>query len=110
MADKKRNRWSWLPVVIVVATAGVLFYDVGPVGASEDHEDVRELRESGAILPLSELLARPDLQGLRVLEAEIEREHGRLVYELELLDESGRVRERYFDAASGEPLNDKGDR
>jgi uncharacterized membrane protein YkoI len=104
MAAENRILGPWALIIVLFAAAGVLFYDIGPVAASEDHDEVRALRGEGAILPLAELLARPELQGQRVLEAELEREDGRLVYELELLDEAGRVRERYFDATSGAPL------
>ncbi len=38
---------------------------------------------------------------------ELEHKQGRLVYELELLDEQGRVWEFYFDAASGEMIKKK---
>jgi hypothetical protein len=72
--------------------------------ASPDHDEARLLRERGDIVPLAELLRHPSLASQRILEAELEYEHGRLVYELEILDADGRVRERYFDAATGEPL------
>ncbi len=61
-------------------------------------------------MPLDELLARTELAGLTVLEVELEREDGRLVYELELLDEAGRVHDRYYDAVTGEPLKDHWER
>lgn len=103
----ERTRWQgawWLSGVAALA-AVALFHDAGQVGASEDHERVRELRGEGAVRPLAELLSRPELEGLRVIEAELEREDGRLVYQLELLDERGQVHERYFDAVTGAPLD-----
>jgi uncharacterized membrane protein YkoI len=66
----------------------------------------RRSDKEGTILPLSELLAREELAGVRVIEAELEHEHGRAVYELELLHDNGRVYERYYDATTGEPLGD----
>jgi uncharacterized membrane protein YkoI len=66
----------------------------------------KALRQDGTILPLSELLAREELAGARVIEAELEYEHGRPVYELELLNENGRVYERYYDAKTGKPIGD----
>ncbi|MCB1774297.1 MAG: hypothetical protein KDI88_11825 [Gammaproteobacteria bacterium] len=82
-----------------------MFGGVSLVGASDDHDTARQLRSEGNIVPLRELLQHPALADQRVLEAELERENGRLVYELELLDASGRVRERYFDATTGQPLD-----
>jgi uncharacterized membrane protein YkoI len=72
--------------------------------ASDDHDEARLLRERGDIMPLAELLRHPSLASHRVLEAELEYEHGRLVYELEVLEADGRIREHHFDAATGEPL------
>ncbi|WP_297527320.1 PepSY domain-containing protein [Thiohalobacter sp.] len=77
----------------------------GAAARADDHEAVRGLREAGAILPLAEILERLSLPpGSRVLEAELEREDGRLVYEIEVLGSDGRVREWQLDAASGTPI------
>ena len=85
--------------------AAVLLAAAGFTVSADDHDEVRELRQTGDIVPLSALLQNADLSGYRVLEVELEHERGRLVYELELLDQHGRVHERYFDAATGQPLS-----
>jgi uncharacterized membrane protein YkoI len=74
-------------------------------GPSADHETAYELVREGRILPLEQILEqqRRDRPG-RILEVELEREDGRMVYELELLDADGRVWEIYYDAASGRLL------
>ena len=72
----------------------------------------RELVKSGEIISLQALLQKINDSGLgklRLLEAELEREHGRLVYELELVDEKGVVRELLFDAKTGEVFNEEDD-
>jgi uncharacterized membrane protein YkoI len=104
MFEAKRSRWSWSFVAMALITAAVLLSGLGQASGPDDHERVRELRTDGTILPLAQILNRDDLAGLRVVEAELEHEHGRLVYELELLDDRGRVRKRYFDAETGEPI------
>lgn len=73
-----------------------------PARASDDHEAARALVESGDILPLETILdaATQRFPG-RLLEAELEREDGALVYELEILTEQGRVLELQFDARDG---------
>ena len=43
----------------------------------------------------------------RVLEVEIERKAGRLIYEIEIVDEQGVVKEFVFDASNGDLLNEK---
>ena len=77
------------------------------VWADEDHERARELVKSGEIIALEQLLQKivtSEEGKLRLLEAELEKKSGRLVYELELVDEKGLVRELLFDAKTGEAL------
>jgi uncharacterized membrane protein YkoI len=73
-----------------------------PVTA-DDHARARQLREAGEIVPLQQILG-----GLasdeRVLEVELEDEHGGYRYEVEVLDAQGTVWEYLFDARSGELL------
>ena len=78
--------------------------------ADDDHVRARDLVESGEILPLEKLLQTAfEGQQWRLLEAELEREHGRYIYELEILDNKGKVREHKYDAKTGELLQDKED-
>ncbi len=105
MSEDTKSPLSWLFVALIGASALITFGGGIPVQASGDHDQAALLRNDGDILPLSVLLQRQELAGLRVLEAELERKNGRLVYELELLDESGHVDERYYDASSGQPLS-----
>ncbi|MCB2052654.1 MAG: PepSY domain-containing protein [Geminicoccaceae bacterium] len=67
--------------------------------ADQDHEEARRLMKSGAIRPLSEVLAahERDLDGT-VVDVELEEEDGRIVYELIVLRPDGRYREIYVDA------------
>lgn len=73
-----------------------------------DAGTVREWVEEGRILSLQELLERhKDRIAGELLDLEVEREHGRVVYELEVMDRHGRVREIYLDAATGEWLGEE---
>ncbi|MET0065479.1 MAG: PepSY domain-containing protein [Candidatus Thiodiazotropha sp.] len=76
------------------------------VVAGEDaHDAARRLTEQGVILPLHEILTHlGKLQKGRVLELELEQKRGRYVYEIELLDEQGRVWEFLVDAQDGRVL------
>ncbi len=73
--------------------------------ADDDVEKARRLHTSGTILSLEHMVreARKIRPG-RVIEAELEYEdsHQRYVYEVEILDEHGRIWEVEFDAATGE--------
>ena len=70
--------------------------------ADDDHEQARQLKELGHILPLEKILkaAQAEHPG-RVIEVELDDDDGRYVYEIELLDEHGEVWELYFDASTG---------
>ncbi|MFC1588914.1 PepSY domain-containing protein [Pseudomonadota bacterium] len=82
------------------------------VWADDDHERARELVQRGEIMSLEQLLKQVDATEVgkqRLLEAELEEESGRLVYELEMVDEKGVVREWLFDAKTGEALGEEDD-
>jgi len=71
-----------------------------------DHDDARRAYERGEAQPLSQILKRVQtvVPG-EVLEVEMDREDGRLVYEIEVLQRSGRVLEVTVDARSGAVLS-----
>jgi uncharacterized membrane protein YkoI len=82
---------------------------IGPCHG-DDYEEAYRLRERREILPLEELLRRQDLgPGARILEIEAEFENGRCLYEIEYLDGSGRIREIWMDARTGEILPERED-
>lgn len=69
------------------------------------------LSKEGVIRPFEEILpaALSRYPGSRLLEAELEKEHGNYVYEVELLTADGVVRELELDARDGRILKDKED-
>ncbi|WP_029030663.1 PepSY domain-containing protein [Salinarimonas rosea] len=71
----------------------------------DDHVAAREAVRRGEALPLAEILAAipPHVAG-RVIEVELEREDGLLVYEITLVAADGRVRELVVDAATARVL------
>lgn len=76
--------------------------------AARDHDDdrrdeVRRAVEAGEIRSLADILAtvRSQVPG-EVAGVEIEREHGRWVYEFRIVDDKGRLFDVYVDARSGE--------
>ncbi|WP_306117643.1 MULTISPECIES: PepSY domain-containing protein [unclassified Roseitalea] len=74
----------------------------GPALADGDHERALDAVERGQALPLAEILAIvDDRYGGRVIEVAFERDDGRYVYELELVDRAGRLFEVYLDASTG---------
>jgi len=89
-----------------------VFFTGSKVWADGDHDLARELVKSGEIIPMEQLLKKirgQQSSHLRLLEAELERKQGRLVYELDLVDDHGVVRELLFDAKTGEALGEGDD-
>jgi len=76
-----------------------------------DQDEALQLRQQGVILPLEHLLQQAlDLHpGAKLLEAELEEKHGVYIYEVELLDTDGVVRELDLEAKTGRLLKDKED-
>lgn len=94
----------WRILALLLTFTGATF----AATAHADHDDVYKLRQTGDILPLEDILkqARDRASGT-LLEAELEQEHGRYVYEVEMLSDEGRHREFYFDAKTGELIKEE---
>ncbi|MGE4280475.1 MAG: PepSY domain-containing protein [Magnetospirillum sp.] len=70
-----------------------------------DHDRARRALEEGRILPLRDLLERAEAEVPgRMIEAELEDEHGKLVYEIKVLAQDGRVVKLIYDASNGQLL------
>ncbi len=71
----------------------------------ESHDKARALQQAGDIRSLEDVLGRiREEHGGRVLEAELEHEDGRYLYEVEVLDDAGKVNKLFYDAQSGEAV------
>lgn len=92
-------------VCVWLAAAGAM------AAPATDAPSVRQLVKEGKVVPLDQLLTRhrERLQG-RILDLELEREDGRVIYEVKYLDPEGAVREAQIDAQSGDWLRDKANR
>jgi uncharacterized membrane protein YkoI len=97
-------------LVTLALVLGLWAGGTGPAVADRDHERARRALERGEVLPLDVILARiaGHVDGA-VLEVELERDDGRFVYELEVMDRRGRLREIEVDAATGTILRDRED-
>ncbi len=95
-----------MEAVALVLLILVLFEGASLAGG--DHDRAKKLKEAGEIVPLERVVetAKKAHPG-QLLEAELDEKKGRLVYELELLDEEGTVWELKYDAKSGELLKEK---
>jgi uncharacterized iron-regulated membrane protein len=101
----KAKRLAILSSLLVAGTV----LTAGPLRA-DDHEEARRLRETGDILSLEQVIAKiRQTHPGRIIDSELDDEDGRYVYELEVLDDSGKVSELKLDARTGEPVR-SGDR
>lgn len=70
-----------------------------------DHDRARAALLRGEVRPMSEILAAVAVAVPGdVVEVELEREHGRWVYELKIIATNGRLLEVLVDAATGRPI------
>ena len=70
-----------------------------------DHDRALKLRERGDIVPLEGVVRQArEIQPGTIIEVELEEEHKRLLYEVEVLDAQGVVWELEFDARTGKEV------
>lgn len=99
-----RIRWIFPAMV-----AGTISLSLATAQADElGQDEARALVRRGEMLSLTQLL---EMHGERLsghlLDVELEREHGRLIYEIEVLAEDGQVWEFELDAKDGRLLEQK---
>lgn len=95
-----------------VALAIALWGGIAPSPASphdsDDHDRARAAVQAGEVLPLGQVLER--LQRThpgQILEVELDREDGRWIYEVKLLQTGGQLLKLELDARTGEVLEVK---
>ncbi|WP_207062242.1 PepSY domain-containing protein [Motiliproteus sp. SC1-56] len=94
---------TWRFLVTVAGTISLsLLLSVPARADGIDQYEAQRLVEKGEALPLEHILERhrERLRG-RIIDLELEYEDGVLIYEIEMIDERGRVREYLIDARSG---------
>ena len=103
-----KTRFRSLLAAAALLVAGGLSVSGASAGERVRVEEIRQLRESGQILSAEDILARSRaIQPGQVVGLELEREDGRWIYEVKLIDEHNRVHELELDAANGEVLERK---
>ena len=91
----------WLYLVLVVGTISLNVL----AGNELSTNQIRSMVKQGKILSLDTILQKhPQQLSGRLLDLEVESEHGQIIYELEFLQQNGNVVEFEIDAASGEIL------
>ena len=94
--------------IAVAVLLGAALLSAASAGDHDDHERARAAVRAGEVLPLPALLDR--LQRThpgQVLELELEREDGRWIYDVKLLQADGRLLKLEVDARTAEVLDVK---
>ena len=95
-------------ILAAVVTAGASLALTAQAGDRARADDVRQLRESGKILSAEDIIARArKIQPGQLVGLELEREAGRMVYEIKLIDTANKLHKLELDAASGELLSNR---
>ncbi len=92
------------------AMAAIMLFSTGVANADSRlrQNEVRQLRESGKILPMEEILTRVrSIQPGQVVEIELDREKGAYVYEVKVIDDKDTIHKLELDAGNGEVLRRK---
>lgn len=95
----------------VVALSETAQDDGDDANDAREHYEAREALRLGQVLPLDKIIeaVRKEIVG-DIIEIEFERNDGRYVYELEIIDPSGRVIEVEVDAKTAEILEREEDK
>jgi len=90
---------------ILVLAAVLILSPTSPWADEAAHDRARRALEEGRVLPLRDIMARAEAEiPGQMIEAELEDEHGKLVYEIKVLAQDGRVVKLIYDAGSGQLL------
>jgi len=74
--------------------------------AGDDHDEAKQLLDKGDILPLEKILEKVrSIQPGKILEVELEKDHGQLIYEIEILTKDGSVFEIKINARTAKLLS-----
>jgi uncharacterized membrane protein YkoI len=108
----RRHAESWRHARLRIALASLLLTGLAQPWAwasdSRDHERARAAVEAGQVLPLPTLLERlRRTHPGQVLELELERDDGRWIYEVKLLQANGQLLKLDVDAATAQVLEVK---
>ena len=97
MYPMKRTLFTCLSISVSAVLA------VSQAQADESASVARQLLKEGKIMPLQEILTKAKvIKPGQVIETDLEKDDGRYIYELEILDEQGQVWELELDAQTGE--------
>lgn len=94
---------------LLIALLLLLAPPVARADGDDDWEAARRAVEENRALPLSTIAPTVEARfAARLIDAELEEEDGRIVYELKLITGGGQLMEVYVDAATGTVIKSEG--
>lgn len=110
-AHRPRRRALHAVLAMLLATAGFAALSLWPAtsdAGDNDHELARQALRQGQVLPLRTVLDQVEQQYQgQVIKVEFDREDGRFVYEIRLLQNDGKVVKLEIDASNGSLISMK---
>ena len=101
-------RSSTLPLIALTSLLAAALLNVPAIASDKDHDRAREALKAGQVMPLRTVLESLEREYPgQVLDIEIEEEHGRLIYEVKLLQSDGRLIKLELDAKTATVLSRK---
>lgn len=95
-------------ITVFLCCTIALFILSSSILTAKDHNQALDLVKSGDIIPLATILKKlQTIEQGQVIEVELEKKKKRLIYEIELVNNDGIVKEYIFDAKTGELLAKK---
>lgn len=106
-AEAAGMKASAAKIALLMVGAGIVALGTmsGAGVARADSIENPNAKGAGTLQPLEKMIDKAEAQHMgRMIEAELKSVNGQDVYEIEILDEAGKVWEMYFDAKTGELL------
>ncbi len=102
------NKRNYVIHLLLICLAILLPLQSGQ--ADDDYIEAKRLLNDGEILPLENILKKiyRKYPG-KILEVELEKEDGLVIYEIEILTQSGIVQELHINASNGEVISSRED-
>ena len=95
-------------VVMLLCSVIAIFLFFSLTLSAKDHDNALDLVKSGEVMPLATIIIKlQKLEQGQIIEVELEKKKKRLIYEIELVNEHGIVKEYIFDAKNGELIKEK---
>ncbi len=95
-------------IVIFLCSVMAILFLFSSILAAKDHNQALDLVKSGDIIPLAIILKKlQKLEQGQIIEVELEKKNKQLIYEIELVNNEGVIKEYIFDAKTGKLIKEK---